>query len=210
MLTCSNLSYKIQDQKIIDNISFNVKSGENLLILGPSGAGKTTLLCIIAGLLKPDDGNIEYDGTDIYKLKPETRDTFRGQHLGIIFQNFHLIKSLNLYQNIAIANQMSGKKIDKNQINDYLKELGLENKAKQKTSTLSQGQSQRLALVRSFINKPKWILCDEPTSALDDENTNTLLTLLKSESKKNQSSLIIVTHDKRVKSYFENNNILEL
>lgn len=210
MLTCSNISYKIKDKTIIDNISFNLQPEENLLILGPSGSGKTTLLCLLSALTKPSSGNIEYDGTDIYKLQSEERDQFRGKNLGIIFQSFHLIKSLNVYQNIALPAQMSGSKIDPNQINYYLKELGLEDKAKQKISTLSIGQSQRLAVIRSFINKPKWILCDEPTSALDDENTDKLLRLLKSEAKKNKSSLIIVTHDKRVKSYFEDNKIIEL
>lgn len=210
MLTCSNISYKIKDKTIIDNISFNLKSGDHLLILGPSGSGKTTLLCLLAALTKPTSGNIEYDGCDIYKLKPEKRDQFRGKNLGIIFQNFHLIKSLDVYQNIVLPAQMSDGKIDPEQINYYLKELDLEDQARQKISTLSVGQSQKLAVIRSFINKPKWILCDEPTSALDDANTDKLLKLLKSEAKKNKSSLIIVTHDKRVKSHFENNKIIEL
>ena len=210
MLTCSNISYKIKDEAIIDNISFNLKSEDHLLIVGPSGSGKTTLLCLLAGLTKPTSGEVKYEETNIYELKPEDRDQFRCQNLGIIFQNFHLIKSLNVYQNIALASQMSGNEINQKQINHYLKELGLEEKAKQKTSTLSVGQSQRLAVIRSFINKPRWILCDEPTSALDDENTDQLLILLKSEAKKNKSSLIIVTHDKRVKAYFKNDNILEL
>jgi ABC-type lipoprotein export system ATPase subunit len=210
MLTCSNLSYKIKEKTIIDNISFNIESGDHLIIIGPSGSGKTTLLCLLAALQEPTSGTIKYDEKDIYKLSPELRDRFRGNNLGIIFQDFHLIKSLNLYQNIALANYMSGKEIDKNKINHYLKELGLENKIDHKISTLSTGQSQRLSVIRSFINNPKWILCDEPTSALDDENTDKLLKLLKSEAKKNGSSLIIVTHDQRVKSHFKNNNILEL
>jgi putative ABC transport system ATP-binding protein len=210
MLTCSNISYRIKDKIIIDNISFNLKSGDHLLILGPSGSGKTTLLCLLAALTKPTSGNIEYDGCDVYELKPEERDKFRGKNLGIIFQNFHLIKSLNVYQNIALPAQMADGKIDSDQINYYLKELGLEDKSNQRISSLSVGQSQRLAVIRSFINKPKWILCDEPTSALDDDNTDKLLKLIKSEAKKNKASLIIVTHDKRVKSHFENNKIIEL
>lgn len=98
MLKCSNLSYKIKGKIIVDNISFNLKSGEHLLVLGPSGCGKTTLLCLLAALQEPTSGIIKYDDIDIYKLKPEKRDQFRGQNLGIIFQNFHLIKSLNVYQ----------------------------------------------------------------------------------------------------------------
>ena len=181
-----------------------------MLILGPSGSGKTTLLCLLAGLLKPTSGVVKYDDIDIYDLKSASRDQFRGQNLGIIFQNFYLIKSLNVYQNIALAGEMSGKKTDPNQINHYLKELDLQDKADQKATTLSIGQAQRLSVIRSFINNPKWILCDEPTSALDDDNADKLLKLLKSEAQKHQSSLIIVTHDKRVKDHFKNNHILEL
>ena len=105
---------------------------------------------------------------------------------------------------------MLGEKIDQKQINHYLQELDLADKAKQKITNLSVGQAQRLAVIRSVINKPKWILCDEPTSALDDNNSEKLLKLLKSEAKKNNSSLLIVTHDKRVTAHFKDNNILEL
>lgn len=210
MLTCSDLCYKIDNKIIINKVNFNLELGNHLLILGPSGSGKTTLLCLLAALQKPSSGSIKYNDTEIYKLKPYARDQFRGKNLGIIFQDFHLIKSLNVYQNIALASSLSDKKIDKEQINHYLRGLGLEDKSNQNISTLSIGQSQRLAVIRSFINKPKWILCDEPTSALDDNNTDKLLKLLKSEAQKNKSSLIIVTHDKRVKSYFGNDNILEL
>ena len=210
MLKCSNLTYKIANKAIINDINFSLKAGEHLLVLGPSGSGKTTLLCLLAALTKPSSGSIEYNGTDIYALDSEKRDQFRGKNLGIIFQNFHLIKSLNLYQNIALANQMLGNEIDQKTIYRYIKELGLEDKITEKISTLSSGQAQRVALIRSFINKPKWILCDEPSSALDDKNADKLLKLLKQEAKKNNSSLIIVTHDKRVKSHFKNNKILEL
>lgn len=210
MLKCSNLSYKIKDKTIIDDINFNLNQGEHLLIMGSSGSGKTTLLCLLAALQKPTFGCVNYNGDDIYQFKAEKLDLFRGQNLGIIFQNFHLVKSLNIYQNIALANYFAGNKIDQNQINYYLAEFGLSKKAKHKVSTLSVGQSQRLAVIRSFINKPKWIFCDEPTSALDDKNTDNLLKLLKSEADKNNSSLIIVTHDKRVKSYFADNRIIEL
>jgi putative ABC transport system ATP-binding protein len=210
MLTCSNVFYKINNETIINDISFSLKSENHLLILGPSGSGKTTLLCILAGLQEPTTGIVEYDGINIYKLNSEKRDHFRGRNLGVIFQNFHLIKSLNVYQNIALVSQVLDNKIDRDQINHYLKKLNLEDKSNQKISTLSVGQCQRLAVIRSFINKPKFILCDEPTSALDDKNTNNLLKLLKSEAEKSKSSLVIVTHDKRVKSYFANNNILEL
>lgn len=210
MLTCQDLSYKVGENTIIDEINFKLKSGEHLLILGPSGSGKTTLLCLLAALKHPSSGLIKYDDIDIYQLDPKRRDKFRGQNIGIIFQNFHLIKSLNVYQNIALASYALGVKVDPDQINHYLETLGLKDQANQKISTLSVGQAQRLAVIRSFVNKPKWVLCDEPTSALDDHNTDKLLNLIKSESEKNNSSLVIVTHDRRVKSSFKSNNIIEL
>ena len=210
MLTCNNLSYKIKDKIIINPLDFSLKDGEHLLILGPSGSGKTSLLSILAGIQPASTGTVKYDDIDLYKLTNTARDKFRGSNLGIIFQNFHLINSLNIYQNILIAANMAGKKISSQKIYNYLAELGLADMAKGKISQLSHGQAQRLAVIRSFINQPKWLLCDEPTSALDDANSDKLLNLLKKQAKKQQSSLIIVTHDQRVKQYFKNNQILEL
>lgn len=210
MLTCNNLSYKTNEKIIINSLNFNLKQGEHLLILGPSGSGKTSLLSILAGMQPASTGTVKYNDIDLYKLNNTERDKFRGNNLGIIFQNFHLINSLNIYQNILLAANMAGKNISSQQIYYYLQELGLDDMAKQKISKLSHGQAQRLAVIRGFINQPKWLLCDEPTSALDDTNSDKLLNLLKIQAQKQQSSLIIVTHDQRVKKYFKNNHILEL
>jgi len=209
-LSCQNISYKINDKNILEDVKFSLNTSEHLLILGPSGSGKTTLLCIMAGLLKPNKGQVKFNGDDIYKLSSTDLDNFRGQNLGIIFQNFHLIKSLTVYQNIAIAAKFSGTEINKEKIHHLLNEVGLLEKANDKVTTLSYVQAQRIALIRSCVNKPKWIFCDEPTSALDDINTEKLLTLLKNEAKQNKSSLIIVTHDQRVKNHFDKNHILTL
>jgi putative ABC transport system ATP-binding protein len=210
MLTCNNLSYKINEKIIINSFNFSLKQGEHLLVLGPSGSGKTSLLSILAGMQPATTGTVEYDGVDLYKLSMTERDKFRGNNLGIIFQNFYLIHSLNIYQNILIAANMAGKKVASQKIYDYLQELGLDDIAQQKVTKLSNGQAQRLAVIRGFINQPKWLLCDEPTSALDDANTGKLLNLLKDQAKNQHSSLIIVTHDQRVKKYFKNHHILEL
>ncbi len=210
MLSCTNISYIIDQQKILNKLSFKLKQGEHLLILGESGSGKTTLLAMLAGLLTPNSGEIIYDDKKLYQLNNKERDKFRGKNIGIIFQNFHLIQSLSICENLEVAAQMSGQKIEQQQINNYLKELGLAGKGKYKPNELSVGQAQRVAVLRSFVSKPKWLLCDEPTSALDAANTKKLLDLLKKEAKKQQASIIIATHDLRVKDYFKNDKILEL
>lgn len=209
-LSCINLSYKINNNIILDDLSFELRQGDNLLILGPSGSGKTTLLCILTALLRPTNGIVKYADQNIYELSPAQKDKFRGQNLGIIFQNFHLINSLTVFQNIELAVKLSGKKIPSEKIYYYLEELNLVDKAQQKINSLSYGQAQRIALIRSFITKPSWIFCDEPTSALDDNNTDKLLNLMKNEAKENHSSLIVITHDQRVKSFFDKNHILKL
>lgn len=210
MLSCKNIYYQIAEKKILTDINFTLKNKENLLILGASGCGKTTLLCILAGLLTPNSGSVKYNNVDLYKLKRAARDQFRGQNLGIIFQNFHLIKSLNIFQNIALSLSLSGKKINKELIFHHLEELGLADKAEQNISSLSIGEKQRVAIIRSFICKPKYIFCDEPTSALDDKNTEKIINLLTKESRETESSLILITHDNRLKSFFKNEQILQL
>lgn len=210
MLVCKNINYKISQKDILSNINFTLKRNQNLLILGESGCGKTTLLCILAGLLTPTAGSIKYDNIDLYKLSRIKRDQFRGLNLGIIFQNFHLIKSLNIFQNIALSLSFTNQKIDKDLIYSYLEKLGLAEKAKQNISSLSIGEKQRVAIIRSFICKPKYIFCDEPTSALDDKNTEKIINLLKEESLQAKSSLILITHDNRLKSLFKDEQILHL
>lgn len=209
MLYCKNLSFKIGTRKLIDSLNFNLEANQHLLIFGPSGCGKTTLLSILSGLQKPDSGHITYNDIDLYNLKEGEIDHFRGQNLGIIFQTFHLIKALTVYQNVVLALKFSCKKIEKEKIDHYLERLHLLNKSNQKVETLSVGEKQRLAVARAVITNPKWILCDEPTSALDNTNTEKMLRLLENEAQNCNASLIIVTHDQRVKSHFKNQKIIE-
>lgn len=210
MLVCQNLSFSIENRKLIDSLNFQLEEKKHLLIIGPSGCGKTTLLTLMCGLQRPESGSIFYNQTNICDLKEEQLDKFRGQNLGIIFQNFHLIKVLTLYENLAIALKFSGQKIDKDKIYNYLAKIGLTDKSKQKAGNLSVGESQRLAVARAVITNPKWIFCDEPTSALDDKNTQLTLELLQQEAQSCQASLIVITHDQRVKNIFSNQQIIEL
>ena len=210
MLQCRKVSYRIQGKQIFDDISFELKPNHHLLILGPSGCGKTTLLSIIAGLQKPDSGQVLYNDTQLYGLTEVERDSFRGNNLGILFQTFHLINVLTVRENLLLAQSMPGKKIDESRIYHVLNRLGLADKSHQHAASLSIGEAQRLAVARAVIASPKWILCDEPTSALDDGNTKAMLHLLEEEASRCNASLIIVTHDKRVTKHFDKNHILEL
>lgn len=210
MLEVKNISYKIKDRHILPPLSFTLNAGEKMLVLGPSGSGKTTLLATLAGLLRPDTGEVSYDNQSLYDQSTAKMDRFRGQKLGIIFQRHHLIKPLTVLQNLQLGLSFGGKEVDEQRIKQTLQRLNLSQKAGQKASTLSMGEAQRLAVARAVIGKPQWILCDEPTSALDDANAEATLHLLQEEARDCEASLIVVTHDNRVKSHFCGEQVMEL
>ena len=209
-LTVQGLSHAIAGQSILTDFNFSLDSGNTCLILGASGSGKTTLLSLLSGLEKPDQGMVRYGDISLYDLSESQRDQFRGRHIGILFQTFHLIKPFTVQQNIALAGTMAGLALDNEYIGSLLKRLGLSDKINQKATTLSVGEAQRLALARALATKPKWLLCDEPTSSLDDANTKQMLSLLQSEAQTLGTSLVIVTHDSRVKEQLQADKTIKL
>ena len=209
MLTCENLSFSIDGYELFSNINFNIKKEKDLLITGPSGIGKTTLLSILCGLQQPSDGRILYNDISLYSLAESKVDEFRGQDLGIVFQNFNLINTFTIKQNLQLANSTLGAK-DTDHIYELLQRVGLADKSHIKVSKLSIGEKQRVAVARAFVGNPKWIFCDEPTSSLDDRNTDIITNLIKEESIRCKASLILITHDKRVQSILNFNEILRL
>ena len=208
MISVQKISHSYDADFLIHFKDWNIKQRENWLLLGNSGSGKTTLLHIITGLLKPTKGNVFIEDTNLYQLNDKQRDQFRGQKIGLVFQQPHLIKSLNIEENIAVAQTFSGLPYNIDRIKQVLDDLQLLEKRKSKPNELSQGQLQRVALARAIINKPALLVADEPTSSLDDKNTAIVLDILISQSKLNNSTLIIATHDKRVKDNFSNHYIL--
>lgn len=208
MLKCKNINYSVDEIKILEGVSFDLKAGEKLIITGASGTGKSTLLHILSGLLEPTGGSITYGNLDLYKKSQAEIDKFRAQNIGVIFQQFHLIKPFTVMQNLLLAFSFSGVEQNQKRISEALNNLGLAGRENQKAETLSIGQSQRLAVARAIICEPKWIFCDEPTSALDDTNCDAMLKLLDEQSK--DASLIIATHDARVKKYFKKAKQLNL
>ncbi|MDO6759515.1 ATP-binding cassette domain-containing protein [Tamlana sp. 2_MG-2023] len=188
------------------NITLNEQ--ENLLILGKSGIGKTTLLHLLAGLLKPTEGNVIINDTDLHKLSNNQLDKFRGENIGLVFQKKHAIGSLNVLQNLQTRLYFSKKKVKNTAIEDLLKQLDLYDFKHSKVTALSEGQLQRLGIASAVIHEPQVILADEPTSSLDDENCDIVMKLLIEQAERTKANLIVITHDYRVKSCFQNHIIL--
>jgi len=208
MLKTHNITYQYPKSKTIFFPDIHCGSGESLLILGNSGVGKSTLLHILGGLLPPTAGEVHIDDICMTDLQASALDTFRGEHIGIIFQQAHFIRSLNVLDNLRWTRKLAGKDQDDKRIIGILDRLGIPHKLKNMTDQLSQGEMQRLSIARALVTDPSIILADEPTSALDDENCRRVVEMLQEQSEIDKSALLIVTHDHRLSSEFENKIVL--
>ena len=186
----------------------NCGPSEKLMILGKSGTGKTTLLHILGGMLSPTHGSVKINDQDIYQLGKSDLDNQRGQNIGIIFQQSHFIESLSVNENISLSLKLCGKEVNQQTIDDLLSSLNIIHKKDSRTNQLSQGEKQRVAIARALIKNPSLVLADEPTSALDDVNCEEVLQLLSTQAKERNAALILVTHDNRLKEFFEQKIIL--
>jgi len=198
-LEFKEITFRYRKDRMFSFPSLTLYEHEQCLILGDSGSGKTTLLHILTGLLRPFTGTVLLNGVDIYRLSPKKQDQFRGKHIGLVFQQSHLIKSLTVLENMKLARWLAGLPIDKGELLAVLQRLGIADKATCYPYQLSQGQAQRAAIGRALINKPMILVADEPTSALDDRHAAIVLELLLEQSKGFGATLIIATHDKRIK-----------
>jgi putative ABC transport system ATP-binding protein len=181
-----------------------IDKGRHFLLLGESGSGKTTLLHLMGGLLRRYNGSIKIDGEELTQFSESDLDHFRGQHVGFIFQRNHLISALTVEKNLMMSPYLAGIKVDMDRIHSILDDLGLHGKRNSRIKELSQGQAQRVAIARAILNKPSILLADEPTSALDDTNCEKVIRLMVDVANKEGSTLIVATHDQRLKNQIPN------
>lgn len=184
--------------KAVDNISFTVNKGEFVAIVGSSGSGKSTLLHLIGGVDRPTSGKVYIDGEDIYSLNNDNLAIFRRRQVGLIYQFYNLIPILNVEENITLPCSLDGKSVDKDELQDLLKTLGLETRKQHLSNQLSGGQQQRVSIGRAIINKPAIMLADEPTGNLDSKASEEIISLLRLANKKYNQTTIIITHDEKI------------
>lgn len=184
--------------RALDNISFSVKKGQFVAIIGPSGSGKSTLLHILGGVDKPTSGNVYVDGTDVYAQNDEQLAIFRRRQVGLIYQFYNLIPVLNVTENITLPVLMDGQKINKERLQELLTVLKLEERKNHLPNQLSGGQQQRVSIGRALMNAPAVVLADEPTGNLDSKNSQEIVELLKLSNRKYNQTLIMITHDENI------------
>ena len=203
MLEVKSLTFTHEGHKQICFPDISLSNNEGLIVLGNSGSGKTTLINLIAGLVKPDSGDITLNQTKYNELSLDDLDIFRGKNIGLIFQKPHFIRNLNVLENLSLSTYLSRNKVRREIFQETLSKVGLREKVNIKPNKLSEGEQQRLSIAMALVKEPAIILADEPTSSLDDNNCNKVISLLKEYSEKKGCKLVIVTHDSRIKDLFK-------
>ena len=205
MIACNDIAFRYHpDAPILSFPDLACSEAGQMLLLGNSGCGKTTLLHLMCGLLQPQQGKVEVKGQDLRELNAKDLDRFRGEHFGIVFQQSHFIQSLSVLENLAVPHFLLGQSFPKSKAHDLLDALGIAHKANEKPRSLSVGEQQRASIARALIHEPSVVLADEPTSALDDDSTAAVISLLEKQCTNAGAALIVVTHDQRLKSRYNN------
>jgi len=181
--------------EVIKGIDLKIHSGEKVAVVGKSGSGKTSLIMLMGGLEKPSSGEIIFDQQSISSFSEDQLADIRKQKIGIVFQSFYLIPNYTALENVSLILEINGAKNTKQQAEELLVQFGLKDRLNNFPTQLSGGEQQRVAIARSMAVKPKMILADEPTGNLDSENSDMISKLLFEYADKNQSSLVLVTHD---------------
>lgn len=182
----------------LNDVSFSVKKGEFVAIIGPSGSGKSTLLHILGGVDRPTKGKVYFDGVDVYQQKEDQLAIFRRRQVGLIYQFYNLIPILNVVENMTLPVLMDGREVNQEFLTELVAALGLEGKEKKLPNELSGGQQQRTSIGRALMTSPLVVLADEPTGNLDSKNSQEIIQLLKASNKKYNQTLIVITHDENI------------
>ena len=202
MLEIRGLRHEYAGRTVLEVPEWSVPKGEAGLVIGPSGSGKSTLLGIIAGLVTATGGKVSVGGEEVTRMRALERDAFRARHIGLVPQTLHLIGVVSVRDNLRIAQRLAGLARDDAAIDACLASLGIEPLAKRKARDLSVGEAQRVAIARAVVNRPRLVLADEPTSALDDASCEKALALLTGQAAACGATLVIATHDRRIRERF--------
>lgn len=184
--------------RALDGVNLSIESGEFVAIVGTSGSGKSTLLHMLGGLDRPTSGKVFVDDKNIFGLKNEELTIFRRRKIGFVFQNYNLIPTMNVYDNIILPIGLDGNKPDKEYVNQIIGMLRLESKLNNLSNHLSGGQQQRVAIARALASKPAIILADEPTGNLDSKTSLDVISLLKVTSEKLKQTIVMITHNEEI------------
>lgn len=206
LLTARNIHKKYQQGisslHILKGVDLDIHEGEVLALVGPSGAGKSTLLHILGGLDRPSEGDVLLEGKSVYTVSDVERARIRNQHIGFVFQFYHLLPEFTALENVALPTMLTngaGKSLTKNgRAQELLDRVGLKERVTHRPHELSGGEQQRVAIARALVNKPKIVLCDEPTGNLDSATGDAIIELLLEMNKSDHQTLVIVTHDEKI------------
>ena len=184
--------------RALDGVSFSVKKGEFVAVIGPSGSGKSTLLHILGGVDRPTSGRVLMDGKDVYAQNEEQLAIFRRRQVGLIYQFYNLIPVLNVTENITLPVLMDGQSVNRDRLKELITTLKLDGRENHLPNQLSGGQQQRVSIGRALMNAPAVVLADEPTGNLDSKNSKEIVDLLKISNEKYGQTLIVITHDESI------------
>jgi ABC-type lipoprotein export system ATPase subunit len=204
MFALRELAHAYDGVDVLRVPEWQAEQGAHWLVLGPSGSGKTTLLHILAGILRPSSGSVSVAGQDLSALRQSELDRFRGRHIGIVLQRMHLVPSLTVMENLLLAPYLAGLPQERDRVREVLESLDLGDKAGAYPHELSFGQVQRVAVGRATVNRPQLLLADEPTSNLDDTRCLQTLELLQGRARACNATLVIATHDQRIRARVAN------
>lgn len=202
MLEIRELRHEYAGRTVLSVPQWSVPKGEASLVIGASGSGKSTLIGIIAGLVSATAGKVSIGAEDVSAMGPIERDAFRARHIGLVPQTLHLIGVISVRDNLRIVQRLAGIARDDGAIDACLASLGIASLARHKARDISVGEAQRVAIARAVVNRPQLILADEPTSALDDANCEKALELLAGQAAACGATLVIATHDARIRERF--------
>lgn len=196
------LTHRIAGRVVLAVERFALGAGEHALILGPSGSGKTTLINALTGLITPTEGRVRIDGEAMSEASPARRDALRRRAIGLVFQTLRLVSALSVIDNLRLASRLATGGVDDAAVRELVSRVGLTHRAHARPRELSQGEAQRAAIARALVARPRLLIADEPTSALDDANAARIVDLLIETAAAHGSTLVVATHDGRIRHRF--------